>query len=99
MEALTARPTAMHRKNGRQWVLEADITGCCNPLDHTAVRTRLPRCTITSRRWRKAEVGKGDILPGNRYPYRDLPIVITPLARRMRQQCSLITTRSSWTAL
>ena len=42
MDAITAIHTAMTRKNGSQWVLEADITGCFDKLDHTALLTRLP---------------------------------------------------------
>jgi RNA-directed DNA polymerase len=59
MDAITAIHTAMSRKNGSQWVLDADITGCFDHLDHTALLTRLPVFTTTIRRGLKAGVMEG----------------------------------------
>jgi retron-type reverse transcriptase len=59
MDAITAIHTAMSRKNGSQWVLDADITGCFDNLDHTTLLTRLPVFTTTIRRWLKAGVMEG----------------------------------------
>ena len=56
MDAITAIHTAMNRKNGSQWVLDADITGCFDNIDHTALLTRFPVFTTTIRRWLKAGV-------------------------------------------
>jgi RNA-directed DNA polymerase len=54
LDAITAIHTAMSRKNGSQWVLDADITGCFDNIDHTALLTRVPMFTMTIRRWLKA---------------------------------------------
>lgn len=59
MDAITAIHTAMNRKNGSQWVLDADITGCFDNIDHTALLTRFPVFTTTIRRWLKAGVMEG----------------------------------------
>ena len=56
MDALTALHTGMHRQGASQWVLDADIKGCCDPIDHTALLPRLPVCTTTMHRWLQAGV-------------------------------------------
>ena len=56
MDAITAIHTAMNRKNSSQWVLDADIKGCFDNIDHTALLARLPVFTTTIRRWLKAGV-------------------------------------------
>jgi RNA-directed DNA polymerase len=58
MEAITAIHTAMHRKNRSQWVLDADITGCLDNIDHTALLARRPVFTTPIRRWLNAGVGE-----------------------------------------
>jgi RNA-directed DNA polymerase len=56
LEAMTARHTCMHRKGASQWVLDADMKGCFDHIDHAALLPRLPVCTTTVRRWLKAGV-------------------------------------------
>jgi RNA-directed DNA polymerase len=56
MDAITALHTCMNRQGASQWVLDADITGCFDNLDHAALLKRLPVFTPTIRRWLKAGV-------------------------------------------
>ena len=56
MDAITALHTCMNRQGASQWVLDADIKGCFDNIDHTALLTRLPVFTTTIRRWLKAGV-------------------------------------------
>jgi RNA-directed DNA polymerase len=56
MDAMTALHTCMNRKGTSQWVLDADIKGCFDNIDHSALLARLPMFTTTMRRWLKAGV-------------------------------------------
>ena len=56
MDAITALHTCMNRQGASQWVLDADIKGCFDHIDHTALLTRLPVFTTTIHRWLKAGV-------------------------------------------
>ena len=56
MDAMTALHTCMNRKGASQWVLDADIKGCFDNIDHAALLQHLPVFTSTVRRWLKAGV-------------------------------------------
>lgn len=56
MDAITALHTCMNRQGASQWVLDADIKGCFDNIDHAALLKRLPVFTTTIRRWLKAGV-------------------------------------------
>ena len=56
MDAITALHTCMNRQGASPWVRDADIKGCFDHIDHTALLTRLPVFTTTIRRWLKAGV-------------------------------------------
>jgi RNA-directed DNA polymerase len=56
MDALTALHTCMNRKGASQWILDADIQGCFDNIEHSALLTRLSMFTTTIRRWLKAGV-------------------------------------------
>jgi RNA-directed DNA polymerase len=56
MDAITALHTTLQRKDSSPWILEADITGCFDNIDHAALLERLPVFTTTIRRWLKAGV-------------------------------------------
>jgi RNA-directed DNA polymerase len=56
MDAITALHTCMNRQGASQWVLDADIKGCFDHIDHAALLKRLPVFTTTIRRWLKAGV-------------------------------------------
>jgi RNA-directed DNA polymerase len=56
MDAITALHTCMNCKGASQWVLDADIKGCFDNIDHAALLQRLPVFTTTVRRWLKAGV-------------------------------------------
>jgi RNA-directed DNA polymerase len=56
MDAITALPTGMHRQGASPWVRDADIKGCFDHIDQTALLTHLPVCTTTMHRWLKAGV-------------------------------------------
>jgi RNA-directed DNA polymerase len=56
MDAITALHTCINRKGASQWVLDADIKGCFDNIDHSALLARLPMFTTTIRRWLKAGV-------------------------------------------
>jgi RNA-directed DNA polymerase len=56
MDAITALHTCMNRQGASQWVLDADIKGCFDNIEHTALLTRLPVFTTTIHRWLKAGV-------------------------------------------
>ena len=56
MDALTALHTCMNRKGASQWILDADIKGCFDNIEHSALLTRLSMFTTTIRRWLKAGV-------------------------------------------
>ena len=54
MDASTALHTALHRKNGSQWGLDAAIQGGFDNIEHTARLTRFPVFTTPIRRWLQA---------------------------------------------
>lgn len=56
MDAATAIHTTMNRKDCSQWVLDADISGCFDNIDHEPLMAKLPVFTTTLRRWLKAGV-------------------------------------------
>jgi RNA-directed DNA polymerase len=55
-DAIEAIHTTLNRKGCAQWVLDADISGCFDNIDHDALLKRLPVFTTTIRRWLKAGV-------------------------------------------
>jgi RNA-directed DNA polymerase len=56
MDALEAIHTTMNRQNCSQWVLDADISGCVDHIDHEPLVAKLPVFTTTLRQWLKAGV-------------------------------------------
>ena len=56
MDAITAIHITMNRKDSSQWVLDADISGCFDNIDHGPLLAKLPVFTTTLRRWLKAGV-------------------------------------------
>jgi RNA-directed DNA polymerase len=56
MDAIAAIHTTMSRKDSSPWVLDADISGCFDNLDHSPLLAKLPVCTATLHRWLKAGV-------------------------------------------
>ena len=56
MDAIEAIHTTMSRKDGSPWVLDADISGCFDNIDHGPLLAKLPVLTTTLRQWLKAGV-------------------------------------------
>ena len=56
MDAIAAIHTTMSRKDSSPWVLDADISGCFDNLDHSPLLAKLPVFTVTLHRWLKAGV-------------------------------------------
>lgn len=56
MDAVTAIHITMSRKDCSQWVLDADISGCFDNIDHGPLLAKLPVFTTTLRQWLKAGV-------------------------------------------
>ncbi len=56
MDAIEAIHTTMNRKDCSQWVLDADISGCFDNIDHEPLLAKLPVFTTTLRQWLKAGV-------------------------------------------
>jgi RNA-directed DNA polymerase len=56
MDAVTAIHTTMSRKDCSQWVLDADISGCFDNIDHGPLLAKLPVFTTTLGQWLKAGV-------------------------------------------
>jgi RNA-directed DNA polymerase len=56
MDAVEAIHTTTHRQNCSQWVLDADISGCFENMDHEPLLAKLPAFTTTLRQWLKAGV-------------------------------------------
>jgi RNA-directed DNA polymerase len=56
MDAVEAIHTTMNRKDCSQWVLDADISGCFDNIDHEPLLAKLPVFTTTLRQWLKAGV-------------------------------------------
>ena len=61
MDAICALHAALRHKGSSKWILDADISGCFDNIDHEALLARLPVFTQVIRRWLKAgavEMGK-----------------------------------------
>jgi RNA-directed DNA polymerase len=56
MDALEAIHTTLNRKDSSPWVLDADISGGFDNIDHEPLLAKRPVCTTTLRRWLKAGV-------------------------------------------
>jgi len=56
MDAIEAIHKTMVKKGSSQWVLDADIRGCFDHIDHEPLLARLPVFTTTIRQWLKAGV-------------------------------------------
>jgi RNA-directed DNA polymerase len=56
MDAIEAIHTTLNHKNSSPWVLDADISGCFDNIDHEPLLATLPVFTTTLRRWLKAGV-------------------------------------------
>jgi RNA-directed DNA polymerase len=56
MDAIEAIHTTSSRKDGSPWILDADISGCFDNIDHGPLLAKLPVFTTTIRRWLKAGV-------------------------------------------
>jgi RNA-directed DNA polymerase len=56
MDAIEAIHTTLNHKNSSPWVLDADISGCFDNIDHGPLLAKLPVFTATLRRWLKAGV-------------------------------------------
>jgi len=56
MDAIAAIHTTMSRKDSSPWVLDADISGCFDHLDHSPLLATLPVFTATLHRWLTAGV-------------------------------------------
>jgi len=64
MDAIAAIHTTMSRKDSSPWVLDADISGCFDNLDHSPLLAKLPVFTATLHRWLKAGVVElGSLMP------------------------------------
>jgi RNA-directed DNA polymerase len=55
-DAIEAIHTTLNRRGCSQWVLDADISGCFDHIEHEALLRRLPVFTTTIRRWLQAGV-------------------------------------------
>jgi RNA-directed DNA polymerase len=56
MDAVEAIHVTMNRQECSQWVLDADISGCFDNIDHEPLLAKLPVFTTTLRQWLKAGV-------------------------------------------
>jgi RNA-directed DNA polymerase len=56
MDAITAIHTTLNQRGSSQWVLDADISGCFDNINHDALLNKLPVFTTVIRRWLKAGV-------------------------------------------
>ena len=56
MDAVEAIHTTTNRQDCRPWVLDADISGCFDNIDHEPLLANLPVCTTTLRQWLQAGV-------------------------------------------
>jgi len=56
MDALGAIHTTLSQKGASAWILDADISGCFDNIEHEALLARLPVFTQAIRRWLKAGV-------------------------------------------
>jgi len=56
MDAIEAIHTTLSQKHSSPWVLDADISGCFDNIDHGPLLAKLPVFTATLRRWLQAGV-------------------------------------------
>ena len=56
MDAVSAIHHTLNGRGTSEWILDADISGCFDNIDHDALLARLPVFTTTLRRWLKAGV-------------------------------------------
>jgi RNA-directed DNA polymerase len=56
MDAIEAIHTTMNHHGCSEWVLDADISGCFDTIDHEPLLAKLPVFTTTLRQWLKAGV-------------------------------------------
>jgi RNA-directed DNA polymerase len=56
MDAIEALHTTLNQKTSSAWVLDADISGCFDNIDHGPLLAKLPVFTATLRRWLTAGV-------------------------------------------
>jgi len=56
MDAIAAIHTTLNHKNSSPWVLDADISGCFDNIDHEPLLATLPVFTATLRQWLHAGV-------------------------------------------
>ena len=56
MDAIEAIHTTLNQKNSSPWMLDADISGCFDNIDHGPLLAKLPVFTTTLRQWLKAGV-------------------------------------------
>jgi RNA-directed DNA polymerase len=56
MDAIEAIHTTLNQKHSSPWVLDADISGCFDNIDHGPLLAKLPVFTATLRRWLQAGV-------------------------------------------
>jgi RNA-directed DNA polymerase len=56
MDAITAITTTLSQQGSSRWLLDADIKGCFDAIDHTALLARVPVFATVIRRWLKAGV-------------------------------------------
>ncbi len=56
MDAITAIHTTLNQQGASRWILDADIKGCFDNIEHTALLKRVPVFAVVIRRWLKAGV-------------------------------------------
>ncbi|MBP1464510.1 group II intron reverse transcriptase/maturase [Candidatus Chloroploca sp. M-50] len=56
MDAITAIHTTLNQQGSSKWILDADIKGCFDTIDHTTLLNRVPVFAAVIRRWLKAGV-------------------------------------------
>jgi RNA-directed DNA polymerase len=56
MDAIEALHTTLNQKTSSPWILDADISGCFDNIDHGPLLAKLPVFTATLRQWLKAGV-------------------------------------------
>jgi RNA-directed DNA polymerase len=56
MDAIEAIHTTLNQKGASEWILDADISGCFDNIEHETLLKRVPVFTTVIRRWLKAGV-------------------------------------------
>jgi len=56
MDAIAAIHRNLNGRGASEWILDGDISGCFDSIDHSALLARLPVFTTVVRRWLKAGV-------------------------------------------